>query len=133
RHALPTDVPDFIGRGRELAALTDAARTATVVAVEGMAGVGKTTLAVHAAHLLTPRYPDGQLYLDLRAHAGYPAAVEPAAAVDILLRLLDVPGPVPEDFAERAALWRSALAGRRGLGLVGHAPRPGPPGPPAAQ
>src|SRR5215470_19097075 len=114
RHALPTDVPDFIGRGRELAALTDAARTATVVAVEGMAGVGKTTLAVHAAHLLAPRYPDGQLYLDLRAHAGCRAAVvEPAAALDTLLRLLDVPGPLPEDFAERAAVWRSTLAGRR--------------------
>src|SRR5215468_938344 len=95
RNALPTNVPDFVGRGPELTALIEAASTSTVVAVEGMAGVGKTTLAVHAAHLLRPRYPDGQLYLDLRAHAGRRAAVvEPAAALDTLLRLLKVPGPV---------------------------------------
>jgi tetratricopeptide (TPR) repeat protein len=123
RNVLPMDVPDFVGRGRELAALTTAASTCTVVAVAGMAGVGKTTLAVHAAHLLTSRYPDGQLYLDLRAHAGCPAAaVEPATALDTLLRLLDVPGPVPESFAERAALWRSALTGRRLLVLLDDAP-----------
>src|SRR5262250_1131817 len=92
RNVLPTDVPDFVGRGRELAVLLRAASSSTVVAVEGMAGVGKTTLAVHAARLLAPRYPDGQLYLDLRAHAVCRAAVvEPAAALDTLLRLLDVP------------------------------------------
>src|SRR5262249_43453716 len=96
---LPGGVPDFVGRRRELAELQAAAGTATVIAVEGMAGVGKTTLAVHAAHRLAPRYPGGRLHLNLRADSGCPAAVEPAAALDTLLPLVGVAGPLPEGAA----------------------------------
>jgi tetratricopeptide (TPR) repeat protein len=121
RNVLPRDVPDFVGRQPELAALLDAAEHTTVATVDGMAGVGKTTLAVHAAYLLAPRYPDGQLYLDLHAYSADCPPVEPAAALDTLLRLLDVTTALPEDLAERAALWRSTVAGRRLLVVLDNA------------
>ena len=121
RNALPRDVPDFVGREIELAALRDAADHTTVAAVDGMAGVGKTTLAVHAARLLAPRYPDGQLYLDLHAHSADYPAMSPSAALDTLLRLVGVGGPLPEEPAERAALWRSTVAGRRLLVVLDNA------------
>ena len=122
RHnVLPRDVPDFVGRQAELAALLAAPDRTTVAAVDGMAGVGKTTLAVHAAHLLAPRYPDGQLYLDLHAHSADSPAVRPAAALDTLLRLVGVSGTLPEELAERAALWRATAAGRRLLVVLDNA------------
>jgi tetratricopeptide (TPR) repeat protein len=118
---LPRDVPDFVGREPELAVLLAAVHRTTVAAVDGMAGVGKTTLAVHAAHLLAPRYRDGQLYLDLHAHSADYPAVEPAAALETLLRLVGVTGTLPEDLAGRAALWRSTVAGRRLLVVLDNA------------
>ncbi|MEU8357172.1 BTAD domain-containing putative transcriptional regulator [Nonomuraea sp. NPDC048882] len=103
------------------AAVTDAAAgtgTAgvTVTAIDGMPGVGKTALAVHAAHLLAPHHPGGQLFLDLRAHSQDDPPLDPADALDRLLRALGLPGEhVPERLDDRAALYRSLLAERRVL------------------
>jgi DNA-binding SARP family transcriptional activator len=113
-HSLPRAVADFTGRSEAVARLLDLSHpgsgTLTVVAIDGMAGVGKTTLAVHVAHLLAKHYPDAQLYLDLHGHSERDP-VEPAAALEALLRQLGVPGGrVPTGLEDRAALWRSELA-----------------------
>ncbi|MCK2221969.1 NB-ARC domain-containing protein [Actinomadura sp. ATCC 31491] len=115
---LPADVTALVGRERELAALEDhlGAGPVTAVCVEGMAGAGKTALAVHAAHRLAHRFPGGQLFVDLRGHAPGAAPVEPGEALARLLRALGVPAAgVPEHLDDRAALYRSVLAERRVL------------------
>lgn len=121
---MPRDNPDFTGRTAELAMMSDwlnssQAQSAVPVAViSGMAGVGKTTLAVHAAHLRRELYRD-QLYLQLRGHAADQSPLDPVAALGTLLRRLGVPDDqVPADIEDRAALWRSRLAGRRALILL---------------
>ncbi|HEX4225749.1 MAG TPA: BTAD domain-containing putative transcriptional regulator, partial [Pseudonocardiaceae bacterium] len=124
---LPGDIGDFTGRESELRQLidsvpTDQARTVVVSAIDGMAGIGKTTLAVHCARRLAESYPDGQLFVDLWAHTSGHQPLTPSAALDRLLRAMDVPGgQVPEELAERAALWRSTLAGRRVLIVLDNA------------
>jgi DNA-binding SARP family transcriptional activator/tetratricopeptide (TPR) repeat protein len=124
RNDLPGDLPDFTGREPELCQLlaaipdvVDASPTAVVIeAIDGMAGVGKTALAVHAAHLLAERYPDAQLFVDLHGHAADRTVTDPMAALDTLLRALGVDGNrIPADFAQRSAFWRAELAGRRVL------------------
>jgi DNA-binding SARP family transcriptional activator/tetratricopeptide (TPR) repeat protein len=123
---LPRDIADFTGRqevlGQVLAAVpTDAAAASAVVAIDGMAGVGKTALAVNAAHRVADRYPDGQVALDLYGHSAH-APLEPAAAMDILLRQVGVPGDrIPVGLQERTVLWRSELAGRRMMLLLDNA------------
>jgi DNA-binding SARP family transcriptional activator/tetratricopeptide (TPR) repeat protein len=115
-NVLPYDIPDFTGRTTELDRLVDATPDdrLTVLSIDGMAGVGKTTLAVHVAHRLAPRYPDGQLFLDLQAHTAGHRPLELGAALDDLLRQLGVPaGRVPAEPIARAALWRAELSGRR--------------------
>ncbi|MEU4831388.1 BTAD domain-containing putative transcriptional regulator [Streptosporangium sp. NPDC023615] len=119
---LPYDIPDFSGRAAELERLMGEGRGAAVVAIDGMAGVGKTTLAVHVAHRLAARYPDGRLFIDLRAHTAGREPIDPAAALEALLRQLGVPAdriPVPP--VERGALWRAELAGRRVLVVLDNA------------
>jgi DNA-binding SARP family transcriptional activator len=101
---LPFALPDFTGRSTELATLTGFGDG--VVVIDGMAGVGKTALAVHAARRLVESYPDGQLYVDVADHT------EPAQLLDRLLRRLDVLR-IPAGLADRAARWRAELAGRR--------------------
>ncbi|QLY33345.1 tetratricopeptide repeat protein [Nocardia huaxiensis] len=113
---LPYDIPDFAGRTAELdrLGLADQQGPGGIVAIDGMAGVGKTALAVHAAHRLAERYPDGQLFVDLQAYAAERAAVAPAAALEILLRQLGIPADrIPIGESDRSALWRSELTGRR--------------------
>ncbi len=128
---LPGDVAAFTGRAAELADLdrmlltdqpSNARLTAAVIsAVSGTAGVGKTALAVHWAHHAVERFPDGQLYVNLR---GYDPD-QPMPATDALagfLRSLGVPGSdIPNEDAERAARYRSLLAGRRALVLLDNA------------
>ena len=121
---LPPDLADFVGRGPELAAILDLGRgnngnenstAARIVVVAGMAGVGKTRLALRAAHQLVAegRYSGGQLYMDL---AG---TVAPDTALSNLLRLLGVaPQLVPPDLDARATLLRDRLAGREALMIL---------------
>ncbi|XVV06046.1 BTAD domain-containing putative transcriptional regulator [Actinosynnema sp. CA-248983] len=116
RNTLPRDVVDFTGREAELARLLAGAppSTAAVVeAVDGTAGVGKTTLAVHAAHRLRDRYPDAALFVNLHGHSAVREPVTPMAALDTLLRALGVPGEgIPATLDARAGLWRAELADR---------------------
>jgi len=116
RNFLPRDVGDFTGREKELDKLVSGGADAGVWWIEGPAGVGKSALAVHAAHQLAARYPDGQLYVDLHALSTDRAPTAPGAALDTVLRAMDVPSErIPEGVDERAALWRAQLTGRRVL------------------
>ncbi|WP_103343174.1 AfsR/SARP family transcriptional regulator [Amycolatopsis sp. CA-126428] len=114
RRELPRDTPLFTGRARELE-LLDRACTGTprIAVVTGPAGAGKTALAVHAAHRLAARFPDGQFSVALHA-AGSPVPV--ATVLARLLHSIGIPPAlVPADADGRAALWRSELAFRRVL------------------
>lgn len=122
RNDLPHDITAFTGRKVELDALLAAARHSTVVAIDGMGGVGKSALAVHAAHLLTADFAGGQLYLDLHGFTPGRERVEPEEALRVLLVALGVqPGRIPDGVGERAALWRSELATRRAIVLLDNA------------
>jgi len=125
---LPGPVRQFVGRDSEIAALTGLLKSAgsapaalVILAIGGTAGVGKTALAIHWAHQVAGQFPDGQLYVNLR---GYDPD-EPVPASDALagfLRALGVPGQdIPAETSERAARFRSLLAGRRMLVLLDNA------------
>ncbi|MFE3560348.1 BTAD domain-containing putative transcriptional regulator [Streptomyces sp. NPDC059193] len=125
---LPPDVPDFTGRRDSIAHLTrtltrQAGRSttaATVCVVHGMGGVGKTTVAVHAAHAAREDFPDGQFYVDLRGASRDPA--HPGSVQRSFLLALGIsPANIPTDPFERTALYRSRLAGRRILLLLDNA------------
>ncbi|WP_225845376.1 BTAD domain-containing putative transcriptional regulator [Streptomyces sp. HPF1205] len=124
---LPATVADFTGReafvrelGHQLAEASQGSGIMAVSAVAGIGGVGKTTLAVHVAHEAREQFPDGQLYVDLQGTEPRPA--EPEAVLGAFLRALGVPNPaIPETLAERAALYRSTLDGRRVLALLDNA------------
>ncbi|WP_214414842.1 AfsR/SARP family transcriptional regulator [Sphaerisporangium fuscum] len=123
---LPYDIADFSGRTAELDLLTRALPqeegVVTIVAIDGMAGAGKTALAVHAAHRLADRYPDGRLFVDLRAHTAGQQPLGSGEAIEFLLRQLGVPVErIPAATDERAALWRAELAGRRVLIVLDNA------------
>ncbi|GIE97981.1 AfsR/SARP family transcriptional regulator [Paractinoplanes rishiriensis] len=117
---LPRTVGDFTGRqavlDRLVRTVEDAEPTGPVVlAIEGMAGSGKTTVALHVASLLGDRYPDAHLFVDLYGHSDK-QPLDPAAAVLSLLRQLGVsPDAVPMEPRDRVALWRSEVARRRVL------------------
>jgi tetratricopeptide (TPR) repeat protein len=147
---LPADVSGFSGRAEELAELDRlcgtadgadriaGASTAVVIsAVAGTAGVGKTALAVHWAHRVRDRFPDGQLYVNLR---GYDPdqPMSPSDALIGFLASLGLPGPdIPVDVDDRAARYRTEVSGRRLLVVVDNASsveqvRPLLPGTPSA-
>ena len=129
-HMLPGAVPHFTGRAAELAALSDVLEravghtpgTVLISAIGGTAGVGKTALAVHWAHQVAGRFPDGQLYVNLCGFGQSGTPVTPAEAVRGLLNVLGVPADrIPADLAAQAGLYRSLLAGRRMLIVLDNA------------
>ena len=121
---LPRDVPGFTGREDELARLAGLAGGGRVVvtAIGGTAGVGKTALAVHAAHRLLAQFPDGQLYADLRGYTAGQDPAEPGEVLEVFLRRLGVPAEeVPPTVEERSGLLRQQLAARRVLMVLDNA------------
>jgi len=131
---LPAGVGFFAGREaelKELDALLDQAGpggedgpggAVVISAVAGMAGVGKTALAVHWARRVAGRFPDGQLYVNLRGYDGEGAAVTPEEAAGWFLVALGVPAAqIPADGQARCGLYRSVLAGRRVLIVLDNA------------
>ncbi|MBV9855105.1 MAG: tetratricopeptide repeat protein [Streptosporangiaceae bacterium] len=134
-HQLPADTRVFTGREGELARLLElgepgdgtgggtARPGAVVVAViDGMAGVGKTALAVHAAHRLAARFGDGQLFLDLHGYTHGSPPRTAGQALAVLLGSLGVPPrQIPAGTEERAALYRARLAGTRTLVVLDNA------------
>ena len=124
---LPASARYFTGRERECQMLSDLlvraspeAGKVAVAALTGMVGVGKTALAVSWAHQVADRFPDGQLFVDLRGHLDAP--LEPAEVLRGFLVALGVPPTqLLEDTAERAALYRSTLASRRVLIVLDNA------------
>ncbi len=126
---LPADVPGFSGREAEQAELdallADGAKESTsatpIAMLVGMAGIGKTALAVHWAHQVTERFPDGQLYIDLCGYASGPA-YRPVDAIAQFLGALGVPTAlIPADAAVAAGMYRSLLADKRVLVLLDNA------------
>ncbi|KAA2266479.1 hypothetical protein F0L68_01660 [Solihabitans fulvus] len=119
---LPYDLPDFAGRTADVDRLLHATEAVVINAIDGMAGIGKTALAVHAAHRLAERYPDGQLFCDLHAHTPGAAPVDPATALERLLRMVGVPAEtIPDGLDQRTARWRAELAGRKVLVVLDNA------------
>ncbi|HEY3880046.1 MAG TPA: BTAD domain-containing putative transcriptional regulator [Trebonia sp.] len=126
---LPADIGDFTGRGahvESLSALLIAGNAASnpgavrIAVVNGAGGLGKTTLAVHAAHQVSAQFPDGQLYVDLLGASSL--ASPPGEVLARFLRDLGIEGDkIPARDEERAALYRTALTGRRMLILLDNA------------
>jgi DNA-binding SARP family transcriptional activator/tetratricopeptide (TPR) repeat protein len=128
---LPPAVRAFTGRETELENLdallpgpadADAAAPMVIAAVSGTAGVGKTTLAVHWAHRVAARFPDGQLYVNLRGFDPGGLALEPSEAIRGFLEAFAVPvARIPADLHAQSGLYRSVLAGRRVLVVLDNA------------
>jgi DNA-binding SARP family transcriptional activator/tetratricopeptide (TPR) repeat protein len=134
---LPPDVRGFTGRRAELDALDELAAASGTAAdgagarplpigiIAGVAGVGKTGLALHWSHRARRRFPDGQLYADLRGYDAHQEPLPPATVLDGFLRALGVPGDqVPGGLDERAALFRSVLHSRQVLIVLDNAGAP---------
>jgi DNA-binding SARP family transcriptional activator/tetratricopeptide (TPR) repeat protein len=121
---LPADVPGFAGREEYLSRLDKLVTRSTVVisVLSGMAGIGKTSLAVHWAHRVAEQFPDGQLYVNLRGFDPSGRVMDPADAVRGFLDALGVaPGEIPASPDAQAARYRGLLAGKRILILLDNA------------
>jgi DNA-binding SARP family transcriptional activator/tetratricopeptide (TPR) repeat protein len=126
---LPAAVRHFTGRIGELKALTEligdvgeAGGTVVISAIDGMAGVGKTALAVHAGHRLAEHFPDGQLFVDLHGYTEGTEPRDPADALAAVLQSLGVPPQrIPADPQARATLYRDRLADTRTLIVLDNA------------
>lgn len=118
------DIPNFVGRHEELRVLLDSMVAAAdgpaggimVHPVDGMAGVGKTTFSVHAAHYLADRFPDGQIFLDLYGNSPTQQPRDPADALASLLVATGLDrSALPDKVDDRARLWRDRIAGKKVL------------------
>ncbi len=125
---LPRDIASFTGREPEIESILTAVAGAgaggvvDICAIDGMAGIGKTALAVHAAHRLAGRFPDGQVFLQLHGHTPGHQPVDPADALASLLQVSGIPAQsIPDGLESRALLWRDRLAGRRVLLVLDNA------------
>jgi tetratricopeptide (TPR) repeat protein/transcriptional regulator with XRE-family HTH domain len=123
---LPRDIASFTGREPEiesiLTAVTGAGGIVDICAIDGMAGIGKTALAVHIAHRLAGGFPDGQVFLPLHGHTPGHQPVDPADALASLLQASGYPAQgIPDGLEPRALLWRDRLAGRRLLLVLDNA------------
>jgi tetratricopeptide (TPR) repeat protein len=129
RCTLPPDVAAFTGRDAELdqiiAAVRDMATAdpaVTIHTIGGMPGVGKTALAVHAAHLLRDQFPDRQLFIDLHGHTPGQVPVSAASALASLLAAIGVgTRQLPADLESLAGLWRDRMAGERAVLVLDNA------------
>ncbi len=124
--SLPSRLTRFTGRHEELAVVDDAAQAAreepAVLWISGMPGVGKTALAVHAAHLLAKQFPGGRLFVELNGFTPNVAPTDPAVALERLLVDLGVPPEaIPPSTRARAELYRSKLADTRTLVVLDNA------------
>ncbi|MFB8101659.1 BTAD domain-containing putative transcriptional regulator [Streptomyces sp. NPDC056007] len=124
RNNLPRDSRDFTGRTRELRLLRDGLAgdgyALPLAVLHGMPGIGKTALAVHAAHRLADAYPGGQLYVDLHGFSGR-RPFDPAEALALLLHAAGAGGRLPETLDGRAAKWREWTARHRVLVVLDNA------------
>ncbi|MBR7836814.1 tetratricopeptide repeat protein [Actinospica durhamensis] len=126
---LPPDTRVFTGRTRECEALLALARdasqcpgTVVISAIDGMAGIGKSALAIHAAHRMSADFPDGQLFIDLHGHTAGLEPMTAGEALDRLLRALRVsPQLIPKGLEGRAELYRDRLAGTKTLIVLDNA------------
>lgn len=126
---LPADLPTFAGREWELSQLSAMLRpgsefpgTVAIHVIGGMAGIGKTTFAIHWAHHVAKHFEDGQLYLNLHGFDSSDSATAPVDALRALLYSLGVPPwHIPGDPDARAGLYRSVLAGKRILIVLDNA------------
>jgi DNA-binding SARP family transcriptional activator/tetratricopeptide (TPR) repeat protein len=119
RYSLPPDIPSFIGRDEETELVTS---TGAICAIDGLPGLGKTTLAIHCAHLLRPRFPDRQLFIDLHGHTPGQEPVSPEAALAGLLTAVGVDArSLPASLEGRIALWRDQMAGQQALLVLDNA------------
>ncbi len=126
--ALPRDIALFTGREPEIESILtavsggDAGGVVDICAIDGMAGIGKTAFAVHAAHRLADRFPGGQIFLQLHGHTPGRQPVDPADALASLLQASGIPAQsIPHGLEPRAWLWRNCLAGRRMLLVLDNA------------
>jgi tetratricopeptide (TPR) repeat protein/transcriptional regulator with XRE-family HTH domain len=116
--ALPRDIGSFTGRRQELgeliAGVAGSGGVVGIHAIGGMAGVGKTAFAVHAAHRLAEQFPGGQIFLPLHGHTPGQQPVEPVDALASLLLTLGLTaGQIPPGVEARMALWRDRVAGQQ--------------------
>jgi DNA-binding SARP family transcriptional activator/tetratricopeptide (TPR) repeat protein len=117
---LPLDLDRFVGRADLIDRLTGPSQWRNVV-ISGPPGIGKTALAVHVAHLARHRFPDGQLYVDLQGYGSDPPLTAAVALARFLGALGVAQDQVPADPADRSALFRSIIAGRKMLLLLDNA------------
>ena len=122
---LPRDIREFTGREDELRALGERVAdpsALSITVIDGMGGVGKTSLTVHLAHRLADDYPDGQYFIDLAGFSDLAEPMDPMQALNLLLRFGGMaPELIAPDPATRSAQWRSSVAGHRVLLILDNA------------